>query len=67
VDGRVFIKQAVKEAVFDHFVMNLPATAIEFLDAFVGLYSEPTRLPMIHCHCFTRDDTADILKVNKPS
>lgn len=45
-----------------HFVMNLPATAIEFLPAFKGLYNsseglfEPitnTKLPMVHCHCFS--------------
>lgn len=40
LDGRAFIKQAVKDLqetskdewkTFDHFVMNLPATALEFL------------------------------------
>lgn len=40
MDGRAFIRQAVKDLqatskdewkTFDHFVMNLPATAIEFL------------------------------------
>ncbi|EIW63983.1 guanine-N-1-methyltransferase [Trametes versicolor FP-101664 SS1] len=52
----------------DHFVMNLPDTAILFLDAFrgvlspanagerdlSGLYAEGS-MPMIHCHCFTRE------------
>ena len=42
--------------------MNLPATAITFLDAFIGLYRgqedlfEPNtsmKLPMIHVYCFS--------------
>lgn len=46
----------------NHFVMNLPATAIDFLGSFNGLYYgheelfEPhtkTKLPMIHAHCFS--------------
>jgi len=45
-----------------HFVMNLPATAIDFLGSFNGLYwgykslFEPitkTKLPMVHVHCFS--------------
>ncbi|KAE8441541.1 hypothetical protein EG329_004849 [Mollisiaceae sp. DMI_Dod_QoI] len=44
-----------------HFVMNLPATAIDFLGSFNGLYSghealfqeEGYKLPMIHVHCFS--------------
>jgi tRNA (guanine37-N1)-methyltransferase len=44
-----------------HFVMNLPASAIDFLPYYHGLYAgheelfEPhtdTKLPMIHVHCF---------------
>lgn len=45
-----------------HFVMNLPDRAIDFLDAFRGILAEPElkeayegRMPMVHCHCFTRE------------
>lgn len=42
---------------FSHFVMNLPDSAIEFLDAFRGLYTgieeaKDFPLPTIHVHCF---------------
>ena len=46
---------------FSHYVMNLPASAVSFLPAFVGLYRgheklfapmTDVRLPMIHVHCF---------------
>ncbi|KAI8982353.1 Met-10+ like-protein-domain-containing protein [Mycotypha africana] len=74
LDGRDFIRQAVDDLyietghTFNHFIMNLPATAIEFLDTFKGLYRErattmePNKLPLIHCYCFTRssDPTDDI-------
>jgi len=50
-------------ATFAHFVMNLPASAVEFLDAFKGAYSglehifeeEGVELPMIHVHTFHRE------------
>jgi len=47
---------------FNHYVMNLPATATTFLDAFIGIYRgherlfaphTDTELPMIHVHCFS--------------
>jgi tRNA (guanine37-N1)-methyltransferase len=43
--------------------MNLPDSAIEFLDVFRGILSFPELnnfydvMPMIHCHCFTREVT----------
>lgn len=64
----------------DHFVMNLPGSAIEFLDAFRGLYLPLYKLegakeaverkglyPLIHCYCFTKnmeDQEGDILEVS---
>lgn len=48
-----------------HFVMNLPDTAIQFLDAFRGILTSNglkevyDNMPMIHCHCFTREMETD--------
>jgi tRNA (guanine37-N1)-methyltransferase len=55
-----------------HFVMNLPDSAITFLDAFRGVLSPAIGLlgrngmnhvypsmPMIHCYCFTREIEPD--------
>lgn len=62
-----------------HFVMNLPDTAIQFLNAFRGLLSDRMRdlgetydiMPVVHCHCFTRElepqeAEKDIRQVNPP-
>ena len=46
---------------FQHYVMNLPVSAVEFLEAFKGIYAGrsqefaphlETKLPMIHVYCF---------------
>ncbi|KAJ6621148.1 S-adenosyl-L-methionine-dependent methyltransferase [Mycena sp. CBHHK59/15] len=63
-------------ARISHFVMNLPDSAITFLDAFRGLFASLDAeevhkiyhtMPMIHCHCFTRETEpegakADVMK-----
>jgi len=49
-----------------HFVMNLPDSALEFLDAFRGFLAPRGQdggrldgvyaiMPMVHCYCFTRE------------
>ncbi|KUJ08484.1 guanine-N(1)--methyltransferase-like protein [Mollisia scopiformis] len=51
-------------STISHFVMNLPATAIDFLGSFNGFYAghealfagddaQARRLPMVHVHCFS--------------
>jgi len=58
-----------------HFVMNLPDSAITFLDAFRGIFSSSSlggkdlseiydTMPMIHCHCFTREIESDKAEVD---
>jgi tRNA (guanine37-N1)-methyltransferase len=45
---------------FHHYIMNLPASAVEFLDSFQGLYKDKeniikhNELPFIHVHLFSR-------------
>ncbi|XP_075874178.1 tRNA (guanine(37)-N(1))-methyltransferase isoform X2 [Nelusetta ayraudi] len=76
LDGRAFIQGPVKQElpallkdkVNVHLVMNLPALALEFLDAFRGLLPEEhlydENLPTVHCYCFSKDDNpeADVMR-----
>jgi len=61
VDQSTAVKQSVPRQSISHFVMNLPDSAIDFLDCFRGILSERdlsgfyADMPMVHCHCFTRE------------
>lgn len=46
-----------EELFFDHYVMNLPASAHEFLDAFDCIRAKnPEKPPRVHCYVFCRAD-----------
>lgn len=80
LDGRAFIQGPVKQELPAlmkgkagvHVVMNLPALALEFLDAFRGLLlheetSSDENLPTVHCYGFTKDDNPDTDVVKRAS
>ena len=57
MDARAFCHRLQDRGIFpDHCIMNLPATALEFLDAFRG-FPRDGQLPRIHVHCFAPKDT----------
>lgn len=68
LDGRAFIQGPVRQELpalltqkaAVHVVMNLPALALDFLDAFRGLLNhEPpsdAQLPTVHCYGFSKED-----------
>lgn len=67
-DGREFIIDLVrhKSVLPTDIIMNLPASATDFLDVFKGLYAPTTtqeQLPRIHCYTFADPETyeTDIL------
>ncbi|CAK7334884.1 unnamed protein product [Dovyalis caffra] len=52
----------------DHIVMNLPASALQFLDAFKGLIRRKNwkgPLPLIHSYCFMRANETQELIVSE--
>ena len=73
MDAREFVKDLFTKNTklcLDHVIMNLPATAVDFLDTFKGIcrVTSPeldtaetgvftgTKLPMVHCYCFSKAD-----------
>lgn len=55
------VQTLTQPKTFQHFVMNLPATAITFLPSFIGLYPTSVRqnlpadfaMPLVHVYCFS--------------
>jgi tRNA G37 N-methylase Trm5 len=62
MDGRGFVLDLCdRQVLFDHAVMNLPQTATDFLDAFIGLaVRHPAQgmhgLPTVHVYAFSSED-----------
>ncbi|XP_058472118.1 tRNA (guanine(37)-N1)-methyltransferase [Solea solea] len=79
LDGRAFIQGPVKQELpallkgkgSVHVVMNLPALALEFLDAFRGLLQEQAPcddpLPTVYCYGFSKDDDPETDVVRRAS
>jgi len=61
-DGRDFLRQLIHSQSLnnplriDHIIMNLPASAIQFLDVFINLFEagQAINLPIIHCYTFSK-------------
>jgi tRNA (guanine37-N1)-methyltransferase len=81
LDGREFIQKVTHDLLVPQqpskeplntftkhntrIIMNLPATAVQFLDTFRGLFScvpsdhrSSMRLPTIYCYCFSKSEDA---------
>ena len=73
LDGRKFLKSVIGKMIIDkvaghpfpvtHVIMNLPASAVEFLDVYRGIFRgiaeerDSVPLPVVHCYCFTKSTT----------
>ena len=63
MDARSFVQNELTTTVIlHHAILNLPKTAPEFLNAFIGWRLE--HLPMIHVYCFAskQDSTSAVLR-----
>ncbi|CAL8272894.1 unnamed protein product [Merluccius merluccius] len=79
LDGRDFIRGPVRQELpallkakaSVHVVMNLPALALEFLDAFRGLLDPElcgdANLPTVYCYGFSKDDDPEKDMMEKAS
>lgn len=79
LDGRAFIQGPMKQELPAllkgkagiHVLMNLPALAVDFLDAFRGLLQqEPSgeeTLPTVHCYGFSKDNDPETDVVKRAS
>ncbi|XP_071767106.1 tRNA (guanine(37)-N(1))-methyltransferase [Centroberyx gerrardi] len=79
LDGRAFIRGPVKQELpallksktSVHVVMNLPALALEFLDAFRGVLppelSCDENLPIVYCYGFSKDENPEKDMVERAS
>uniref|UniRef100_A0A672ZM21 tRNA (guanine(37)-N1)-methyltransferase n=1 Tax=Sphaeramia orbicularis TaxID=375764 RepID=A0A672ZM21_9TELE len=79
LDGRAFIQgplkqelpALIKEKAGIHVVMNLPALALEFLDAFRGLLHleapSDENLPTVHCYGFSKEENPKMDMVQRAS
>ena len=61
MDGRGFVLDlCARNITFDHAVMNLPQTATDFLDAFIGLSirhpGQGQSLPTVHVYAFSSEE-----------
>ena len=80
-DAREFLRHLLeknKELSLDHVIMNLPATAVNFLDAFRGVYrvvkpnktevdvaDDMVKLPRVHCYCFSKAEDTVVDALNQ--
>eukprot|EP01080_Neovahlkampfia_damariscottae_P008151 gene8151-12612_t len=62
LDGREFVKSLIENDIkFNHVIMNLPKTAVEFLDVFVNLLPNSYEKVMIHCYSFSSKENGENL------